>query len=254
MPLAGVRFGFDSRQVHSKNGFCRLASLMRPTGPLCRKPRFLNVQLPSDIMTPKTKKAIRQLKAIEKIGNKGMRLAAEGWSEDWKVLISTILSAQTRDEVTIIVCEKLFKKYPSARKLGNASLSEIKKIIKPINFYKTKSKNIKETAKIISKEGIPETLEGLIKLPGVGRKVGNVYLAEAKNADAIGVDTHVARLSQKLEWTKNKDKHKIEKDLERLFPRKYWRSINYILVTFGRQHWTRKKDEDLILNDIYKMH
>ena len=194
-----------------------------------------------------SKRATRQLKEMEKIVNKGMRLAAEGWNEKWKVLISTILSAQTRDEVTIVVCEKFFKKYSSPKKLASASLSEIRKMIKPINFYKTKSKNIKETAKIISKEGIPETLNELIKLPGVGRKVGNVYLAEAHKANAIGVDTHVARLSRKLGWTKNKDKHKIEKDLERLFPEKHWRSINYILVTFGRQHWTRKKDEDIIL-------
>ena len=196
-----------------------------------------------------SKIAIKQLKAIGKIDS-GIRLAAEGWDEKWKILISTILSAQTRDEVTIEVCEKLFKRYPSARKLGDAPIGEIKRFIKPINFYKTKSKNIKETAKMISEQGIPETLDGLIEFPGVGRKVGNVYLAEAHNAAAIGVDTHVGRLSYKLGWTKNKDKHKIEKDLERLFPKGYWRSINYVLVNFGRQHWTRVRDEDAILKKV----
>ncbi|MBU2523340.1 MAG: endonuclease III [Nanoarchaeota archaeon] len=197
-----------------------------------------------------SKRAIRQLRLIERIikGNP-MRLAAE-WKEKWKVLISTILSAQTRDEVTIVVCEKLFKKYSSAKRLGDAPLNNIKKIIRPINFYKTKSKNIKETAKIISEKGIPKNIEGLMKLPGVGRKVGNVYLAEAHGTDAVGVDVHVGRISYKLGWTKNKNRYKIEKDLEKLFPKRYWRSINYILVTFGRQHWTRKRDEDQILKKV----
>lgn len=200
-----------------------------------------------------SKRAIKQLNAIEKIEMKGPRLAAEGWNEKWEVLISTILSAQTRDEVTIAVSEGLFKKYNSAKELGVAPLKDIRNIIKPINFYRTKSKNIKETAQIISENGIPKDLNGLMELPGVGRKVGNVYLAEAQGADAIGVDTHVGRISQKLGWTKNKDPHKIEKDLENLFPKKYWRSINYILVTFGRLHWTRKKDEDLILRKIINL-
>jgi len=197
-----------------------------------------------------SKRAIKQLRAIEKIEKQGIRLAAEGWNEKWKVLISTILSAQTRDEVTIEVCEKLFKKYPFQKKLGDAPLKDIQKIIRPINFYKTKSRNIKEAAAMITRQGLPKDLDGLLAIPGVGRKVGNVYLAEAHGADAIGVDTHVGRISLKLGWTKNKNPHKIEKDLERLFPKKYWRSINYILVTFGRQHWTRKRDEDAILKKV----
>ena len=196
-----------------------------------------------------SKRAIKQLNSLEKLEKEPMRLAAE-WKEDWKVLISTILSAQTRDELTIKVSEILYRKYPSAKKLGNAPLRDIQKIIRPINFYKTKSKNIKETARIISEKGIPAKLDGLIELPGVGRKVGNVYLAEAHGAAAIGVDTHVGRLAYKLGWTKNKNKHKVEKDLERLFPKRYWRSINYILVTFGRRHWTRKRDEDGILKKV----
>ena len=197
-----------------------------------------------------SKKAVKQLKFIEKIitGNP-MRLAAE-WDEKWKVLISTILSSQTRDEKTIEVSNILYKEYPTAKKLADAPLKDIQRIIRPINFYRTKSKNIKTAASIISTKGIPTKLDELMELPGVGRKVGNVYLAEAHKAAAIGVDTHLSRLSQKLGWTKNKDRHKIENDLKRLFPKKYWRSINYILVTFGRQHWTRKRDEDTILKKV----
>jgi len=171
-------------------------------------------------------KAIKQLKYLEKlVENKKIRLAAE-WKDKWQILISTILSSQTRDEITIAISNQLYKGYSSIEKLAKAPLNSIKEIIKPINFYKTKAKNIKETAKIILKIGIPKTRDALMELPGVGRKVANVYLVAAHNAAAIGVDTHVGRLSRKLKWTKQNHPHKIEKDLEELFPEKYWNSIN----------------------------
>lgn len=194
------------------------------------------------------KKAISQLIHLKKL-NKGKekRLAAEGWDEKWKILISTILSAQTRDETTIKYSEILFKKYNSAEKLARADIEDVKNIIKPINYHKTKARHIIETAKIIDK-GIPSTIEGLLELPGVGRKVANVYLAEANNADCIGVDTHVGRISRKLGWSRNKNPHKIEKDLEELFPKRYWRSINYIVVEFGRGH--TRKEEDFIIGKL----
>jgi len=190
----------------------------------------------------KTAKALRQLKKIEKLTDSSLRLAAE-FNIPWQSLISTILSPMTRDETTIEISEKLYKKYPSLKALAKASLNDIKKIIKPVNYYKTKSKHISETAKILIKEyqgNIPSSREELMKLPGVGRKVANVYLAEVHKAAAIGVDTHVAFLSKTLGWTKQKHPHKIEKDLEFLFPKRYWNSINYILVRFGRQFSTRK--------------
>lgn len=196
----------------------------------------------------KTKTAVRQLCELKKYDD-NLRLAAE-WKEKWKVLISTILSSQTKDETTIKVSEILYKKYPTLKKFAAANLREVRKIIKPINYYKTKSKNIFKTSKIIFKKGIPETIEGLLELPGVGRKVANVYLAEALKADAIGVDTHVARLSRKLNWTKEKNPHKIEKDLEKLFPKKFWNSINYILVRFGRNY--RKTEDEIIKKIKYK--
>ncbi len=189
-------------------------------------------------------RAVKQLKELEKkIPDKNLRLAAE-WDEPWMILISTILSAQTKDEMTIKISNLLYHRFPSVKKLAKADLKEIEKIIKPINYYKTKARHIKQTAKIILQKGIPKTLEGLLELPGVGRKVGNVYLA-VQGQDAIGVDTHVARLSRKLGWSKEKNPHKIEKDLEKLFPKKYWRSINYILVRFGRSH-TRKEEDEIV--------
>jgi len=198
-------------------------------------------------MNPKT--ALKQLKAIEKLTPK-KRLAAE-WKKKWHILISTILSAQSRDEKTIEISKLLYKKYKNPKQLANAKFKDILKIIKPINYNRTKAKHIKETAEIISKKGIPKTREELLELPGVGRKVANVYLAVAHKAPAIGVDTHVGRISQKLNWTKNENPHKIEKDLEQLLPKRYWNSINYILVRFGQTH--SRNEEDKILRKIKRL-
>jgi len=196
------------------------------------------------------KKAVAQLRKIKKLTPKvEMRLAAE-WEEEWKSLIATIMSAVTRDEVTIPVCEKLFETYSSIKKLGNAKQKDVEKMIQRVNFYKNKARNIIATAKLLSNMPIPTTVSELVKLPGVGRKVANVYLAEMHKKDVIGVDTHVARISQKLGWTKNKDPNKIEKDLETLFPKKYWGSINDTLVRFGKTVGTSRRREDEILRTL----
>lgn len=191
------------------------------------------------------KRALLQLKKIKRLveHREDVRLAAE-WKEDWKSLISTILSSQTKDETTIRISNILYKKYPTLRSLAEAEISDVKKIIRPVNFYKTKAKHITQTSKILMgvyQGKIPKDREKLMELPGVGRKVANVYLVEVHNVATIGVDTHVAFLSQILAWSKNKNPHKIEQDLEKLFPSKYWNSINYILVRFGRIYNTRKK-------------
>lgn len=200
-----------------------------------------------------SKLAIKQLKEIERLVNrKTIRLAAEDWKSDYEVLISTILSAQTKDETTIRVCDVLFSRYPTMESLARAREATVLKIIKSVNYNKTKTRNIIGTARILKGKEIPDSVEELIKLPGVGRKVANVYLAEALKADAIGVDTHVGRISQKMGWSRNKNPHKIEKDLERLFPKKYWRSINYILVNFGRVFGRSRKVEDEMLGKLLR--
>jgi len=197
--------------------------------------------------------ALKQLKLLDKYGKK-MRLAAEKWPNEFQTLISIILSARTKDETTIRVGTALFKKYPTAKKLSEAKLKEIEKTIKPVNFYKNKSKNIINCAKILVKEHnskVPESIEELIKLSGVGRKTANVFLAE-KGKYAVGVDTHVNYISQALGWTKNKKPEKIEKDLEALFPKKYWSKINETLVRFGKTY-TSRKEKDELLREIKKI-
>jgi len=192
-----------------------------------------------------SRKAVSQLKQIEKLTDRSMILAAD-WKEQWKVLISTILSAQTKDETTIRISHLLYKKYKKLEDLANADIKTIEKIIKPVNFYKTKAKHILRTAWILIKNyngKIPHDIEKLLELPGVGRKTANVFLAVMKKP-AIGVDTHVAFVSRLLGWTKSKHPHKIEQDLRNLFPKKYWIQVNYSLVRFGRTYKTRKKQEE----------
>ncbi|MBU5537512.1 MAG: endonuclease III [Candidatus Aenigmatarchaeota archaeon] len=195
-------------------------------------------------------KAIEQLKELNKQSSP-MRLAAEEWNEPWQILISTILSARTRDEITIPIAEKLFRIYPTVKDLANAKLEDVQKIIKPINFYRTKSKNIINCAKTLvnTYNGRPPVdFNELIKLPGVGRKTANVFLSEM-GENTIGVDTHVSYISRKLGWTRSKNPEKIENDLKKLFPKKYWKKINPILVRFGKTY-TSKRIKDKILQRI----
>ena len=199
------------------------------------------------------KRALRQIKFME-FHSKKMRLAAEKWNSDFKILISTILSARTRDEKTIPIARELFKKYSNPKKLSMAKISEVRKIINPVNFYKNKSKNIINCSKkIVSdyKGKVPRKIDDLISLPGVGRKTANVFLSEI-GKEAIGVDTHVSYISQNLGWTKNKKPEKIEEDLKKLFSRKNWVKINPKLVRFGKSH-TSRKEKDKLLNEIRKL-
>lgn len=205
-------------------------------------------------MKPET--AVKQLKELEKQGKqkKELRLAAESWNSDFQILVSTIMSARTRDEVTIPVAEKLFMIYPTAKKLTNANINDIKRIINPVNFYNNKAKNIINCAKSIVKNhkgNVPHNFDLLIKLPGVGRKTANVFLNEI-GEDAIGIDTHVGYISKKLGWTSGKNQEQIEKNLKELFPKKYWRIVNSTLVRFGKTH-TSRREKDMILEKIGKI-
>lgn len=184
-----------------------------------------------------------------------MRLAASGWGAEWKTLISTIMSAQTKDETTIPVAEELFRKYGSVEKLSKAKVSDVMKIIRRVNYYKTKARNVIACCRKLSKEfngKVPHDFDKLLTLAGVGRKTANVFLAEA-GYQAIGVDTHVNYISNYLGWADSKNPHKTEESLKELFPKKYWKELNFVLVTFGKTHTSRKmKDE--ILDRVRNVH
>ena len=197
-----------------------------------------------------SKRALRELKEIEKLAPE-LRLAADGWDKDWKTLIATLMSARTTDRRTIPVAEELFRKYNSLAKLSQARLIEIKKVIKPVNYYKTKARNISKLANILVKDynsKVPLEFSELIELPGVGRKTANVFLAEY-GCDRIGVDTHVAWIARQMGWTKHEKQEFVERDLEVLFPERYWGRINWILVRFG-QTYSSRKNKIRILGEI----
>ncbi len=200
-----------------------------------------------------TERALKQFNEMKKY-LEDVRLAAEEWDEPWKCLISTILSARTRDEVTIPVATELFDEYDTVEELAETDLKEVRRIIKPINFYKNKSRYIIKCANELVDEyngEPPHDFDKLIKLTGVGRKTANVFLSEM-GYDAVGVDTHVFYISRYLGWTAGEKPKDVEKDLENLFPKKYWKIINQILVRFGKTY-TSRKEKDKLLDKIKKI-
>jgi endonuclease-3 len=203
----------------------------------------------SFIMDRKT--ALRQLKFLKSKG-KDMRLAADGWLNDWQRLVAILLSARTRDEVTILVCEKMFDKYPTPEKFSKLKLGEIKKLIGSINFYNNKSKMLFEMTKDVMKkfEGqVPREIEKMTTLSGVGRKTANVFLAQDGGAH-IGVDTHVNYISNYLGWANSEDPLKVEIQLMELFPKSKWGELNDTLVRFGKTY-TSRREKDMWL-DYFK--
>lgn len=179
---------------------------------------------------------------------KEMRLAADGWQNDWQVLVAVLLSARTLDETVIRVCERMFDKYPTAKKFSELKLEEIKKLIGSINFYNNKSKMLYSMSLDIVEifnGKVPRTIDELITLAGVGRKTANVFLGHNGGAH-IGVDTHVNYISNYLDWTKSKKPEVIEKDLEKLFPKSKWNKIGGILIRFGKTYTSRGKKDALL--------
>lgn len=165
------------------------------------------------------------------------RLAAEDWKETWQTLIATIMSAQSRDTTTIPIAESLFRKYPTLAKLANANQQDVLRIFRSLNYNKTKAKHVIEAAKFIIskfKGKLPDNIEQLIKIPGVGRKTANIVILEVHKKPAIAVDTHVHRLSNVLGLVKTKTPEQTEKELKKIVPKKYWADVNYIFVRWGQ--------------------
>lgn len=160
-------------------------------------------------------------------------------SNPLELLIATILSAQCTDKRVNIVTPQLFKKYRTARDFANAPPSELEEEIKTTGFFRNKAKSIiKATGNIVQKHGgkVPNTMEDLIALGGVGRKTANVVLGNAFGINiGVVVDTHVGRLSQRLGLTKEKDPVKIESALMNLVPQDQWTMFSHWLIWHGRR-------------------
>lgn len=198
------------------------------------------------------KEALKLFKKVEKkYKNNSKRLAGEAWQHNWQTLIATIYSAQSRDELTIPVMENTFKQLPTLKSYADAPIEKIESLTKKINFYKTKSKNSKSTAQKLLTDfqgKIPDSIEQLVTLPGVGRKTANLVLTEIHNKDGICVDTHVHRIANVLGLVKTKTPHQTELALQKVFPKSYWSKINRLFVLWGKE--TPGKDKKKLLGKL----
>lgn len=155
----------------------------------------------------------------------------------FKILVSAILSTRTKDTVTISVIQKLFSRISSPQDLLEIDEEELSELIYPIGFYRVKAKKLKELGVVlVEKFGgqVPSSFEKLMELPGVGRKVANIVLAEAFHIDTVAVDTHVHRISNLLGIVKTRRPEETEEALKKIVPKEYWKKINKILVGFGQ--------------------
>ncbi|MFA5364515.1 MAG: endonuclease III [Candidatus Bathyarchaeia archaeon] len=162
-----------------------------------------------------------------------------------EILVATILSAQCTDKRVNIVTKTLFKKYRTLQDYADAGLAELEQDIKSTGFYRNKAKNIKNATRMLldNYDGkVPDTMEEIIKLPGVARKTGNIVLSNAYGVIVgIAVDTHVRRLAKRLGLTQNTDPDKIEADLMELVPQSYWKQVTNLLIQHGRNVCVARK-------------
>lgn len=156
----------------------------------------------------------------------------------WQLLIATMLSAQCTDARVNIVTKDLFKKYDTVEKFANADLKELEQDIKPTGFYHNKAKNIISCTNTLMEKyngEVPDSLEDLTALAGVGRKTANVIRGNIFNQPSIVVDTHVKRISKRLGLTQEDDPEKVEFELMKVLPKDHWILYNIQIITFGRQ-------------------
>ena len=161
------------------------------------------------------------------------------FKDTWQLLVATILSAQCTDERVNKVTPLLFKKYKDISDYANAKLEEFENDIRSTGFYKNKAKNIIVAAKKVLSEfngNVPNTMEGLTGLPGIGRKTANVILSSGFGiVEGIVVDTHVIRLSNRMGLTKSSNPDKIEQDLMKIIPKNDWAVFSHLLILHGRK-------------------
>ena len=159
-------------------------------------------------------------------------------SNAWELLVATILSAQCTDVRVNMVTPTLFRRFPTPAAMAKAPLPEIEELIRTTGFFRNKAKSISGAAKgVVERFGgkVPQTMDEILTLPGVARKTGNVVLGVAYNiAEGIVVDTHVLRLSRRLELTLNTEPKKVEQDLVKIIPKDHWIDFSHELILHGR--------------------
>jgi endonuclease-3 len=175
----------------------------------------------------------------ENLDDPSVTTVAEQYSRNaWAVLVSTILSLRTKDEVTIVSSRRLLEKAPDPVRLLALPEKEVARLAYPSGFYRTKAANLKKIAAILLEQYggvVPDDMDTLLSLPGVGRKTANLVLIEAYDKPGICVDVHVHRISNRAGWVETKTPEETEMSLREKLPRRYWKSINPLLVLYGQQ-------------------
>ncbi len=161
------------------------------------------------------------------------------FSSPFELVIAVMLSAQCTDKRVNIVTEKMFKIANTPQQFASMEVNEIEEMISSISYYHSKAKHIKECSKQIVEDFggiVPNKMEDLMKLSGIGRKSANVIMLEAfKDCQGIAVDTHVFRISKRLGLSDKNEPQKVEKDLLKVFPKEYWPHVNHTLIMHGRE-------------------
>jgi endonuclease-3 len=158
--------------------------------------------------------------------------------DPFKVLITTLLSQRTRDKNTDRASRALFSRFRNAKQLAEAGLEEIEALIRPSGFYKVKARRIREISRILVRENggrVPGDLEGMMRLPGIGRKTGNCVLVYAYGEPSIPVDTHCHRIPNRIGIVKTSTPEETERELMRIVPRDKWMVFNEVFVKFGQR-------------------
>lgn len=178
------------------------------------------------------------------------------YRDPFSLLVAVILSAQTTDVGVNKVTPVLFGRYPTPEALAAADVLEVEEIVRPTGFYHNKTKAIIGAALMLVAEfgsRVPDTMEGLMRLPGVARKTANIVIANAYGkVEGIAVDTHVFRLAHRFGLSEEEDPDKVERDLMAVIPREEWFAVNYRLIDHGRAVCTAKRPScgSCVLNDI----
>jgi endonuclease III len=175
--------------------------------------------------------------------------------DPYKILIATILSARTTDQITTKVVQKLFPKAPDMESLSKYSEEEIEELIYPVGFYRQKAKQLKKLPEVLKEKfngQIPDEINDLVQLPGVGRKTANLVRAVAFKKPAICVDVHVHRITNRWGYIKTKTPLETEMKLRDILPLEYWLKINSYLVTLGQKicRPLRPRCEECPINDL----
>ncbi len=177
------------------------------------------------------------------------------YTKPYELLIATRLSAQCTDARVNIVTKVLFERFPTLEAMSEAEVSEIEEIVKPCGLFRTKAKSISELSKMLISEYdgvLPDSIEELTKLPGIGRKTANLIMGDIYHQPAIVADTHCIRITNKLGLSRSKDPHKVEKELREILPPDKSNDFCHRMVMFGRDVCIarRPKCKDCPLNSV----